>query len=78
MRTTVTLDNNLFERAAAIAGDSNASSLLTKALEMMISAESRKRLLRLSGDAPDFNIPSRDSRNSDLGMVAEDETPYKD
>lgn len=75
MRTTVTLDDTLFERAAAIAGDDNASSLLTKALEMMIAAESKKRLLRLSGGAPDFEIPGRDSRST-LGVVAESEAPY--
>ncbi len=76
MRTTITLDDSLYERAAAIAGDNNASSLLTKALEMMIASESKKRLLRLSGKAPDFIIPGRASRSTDLGLVAEDGSPY--
>ncbi|MFK7912185.1 MAG: type II toxin-antitoxin system VapB family antitoxin [Akkermansiaceae bacterium] len=76
MRTTITLDDDLFEKAAEIAGDSNASSLLTKALEMMIAAESRKRLLRLSGGTPDFAIPGRDSRSVGLGTAAEDGAPY--
>jgi hypothetical protein len=76
MRTTITLDDALFERAALIAGDNNASSLLTKALEMMISAEGRKRLLKLSGGRPDFKIPGRDSRTSHPDMAAEDKTPY--
>ncbi len=76
MRTTVTLDSSLFERAAEIAGDHNASSLLTKALELMITTESKKRLLRLSGANPDFAIPGRESRAPDLGRVADDESPY--
>lgn len=77
MRTTVTLDDSLFAKAAEIAGDSNASSLLTKALEMMVAAEAKKRLLRLSGAAPDFVIPGRDSRSEPLGKVAEGEPPYR-
>ncbi len=76
MRTTITIDDDLFAKAAAIAGDSNTSSLLTKALEMMVAADSRKRLLSLSGKAPGFTIPARDSRRVALGMVAEDEAPY--
>ena len=76
MRTTITLDDDLFERAVLIAGDNNASSLLTKALEMMIATESRKRLLKLSGGSPDFEIPGRDSRTSHPDMAAEDKAPY--
>jgi len=76
MRTTITLDDTLFKTAALIVGDNNASSLLTKALEMMIATESRKRLLRLSGGSPDFEIPGRDSRTSHPGTAAEDKTPY--
>lgn len=77
MRTTITIDKALFEKASAIADDSNVSSLVTKALEMMIAAESRKRILRLSGSSPDFTIPERDARGTNLGLVAEDEESYK-
>jgi hypothetical protein len=76
MRTTITLDDDLFKKAAVIANDDNASSLVTKALEMLIAAESKKRLLRLSGKTPDFTIPGRESRSADLGCVAENETHY--
>jgi len=76
MRTTITLDDTLFERAVAITGEHNTSSLLTKALEMMIASESKKRLLRLSGESPDFIVPGRASRATDLGLVAEDGSPY--
>lgn len=76
MRTTITLDDTLFERAVAITGDHNASSMLTKALEMVVASESKKRLIRLSGKAPEFIIPGRDSRATDPILVAEDENPY--
>lgn len=76
MRTTITLDDTLFERAALITGDHNASSLLTKALEMLIATESRKRLLRLSGGSPNFKIPGRDSRTDHSKVAAEDKTAY--
>ena len=76
MRTTITLDDTLFERAVAITGDHNASSMLTKALEMVVASESKKRLIRLSGEAPDFIIPGRTSRATDPILVAEDENPY--
>ena len=74
MRTTITIDDTLFGKAVAITGDENASSLLTKALEMLVATESKKRILRLSGGATDFTIPGRDSRT--LGHVAEDPADY--
>lgn len=77
MRTTITIDDTLFGKATAIAGDENASSLITKALEMLVAAESKKRILRLSGGSPGFTIPGRDSRSADMGMVAESPADYK-
>lgn len=74
MRTTITIDDSLFGKAAAITGDDNASSLLTKALEMLVAAESKKRLLRLSGSAAEFTIPGRDSRA--FNYAAEDSAEY--
>ena len=74
MRTTITLDDTLFGKAAAIVGDDNASSLLTKALQMLVAAESKKRILRLSGASPGFTIPGRDSRSA--SMVAEDPSEF--
>ncbi|MDC0088101.1 type II toxin-antitoxin system VapB family antitoxin [Akkermansiaceae bacterium] len=76
MRTTVTIDDSLIESASMAASETNISSLITKALEAFVSAESKKRLLMLSGGSPEFTIPGRDSRASDHSMLAEDSTEY--
>jgi len=76
MRTTITIDDSLFGKASAVTGDENASSLITKALEMLVAAESKKRILRLSGGSPGFTIPGRDSRSESMGMVAEEPAEY--
>jgi len=76
MRTTITIDDSLFAKASIAANEKNASTLITKALELLIAADSKKRLLRLSGKAPSFTIPERSSRTDDLSMVAEEESPY--
>ena len=77
MRTTITIEDSLLEEAAKIAGDNNTSSLITTALKSFIAAESKKRILRLSGKAPGFNIPGRDSRLHDLDKVAESADDYQ-
>jgi len=71
MRTTITIDDNLYETAAAAAAEKNVSALVTKALELIIATDSKKRLMNLAGKAPDFTIPDRDSRTSSL-RIAED------
>ncbi|MDA1006858.1 MAG: type II toxin-antitoxin system VapB family antitoxin [Verrucomicrobia bacterium] len=72
MRTTVTIADTLFENAAKAADEKNVSSLITKALTLLIATESKKRLLRLSGAAPSFTIPTRDARLK----AAEDQSGY--
>ena len=76
MRTTITVEDDLFEQASLAASEKNASSLVTKALELLVATESKKRLLKLSGKAPGFTIPGRNSRTNDLSRVASPETSY--
>lgn len=71
MRTTLTIDDRLYETAALAAGERNVSALVTKALELLVATDSKKRLMNLAGKAPDFTIPKRDSRTSSL-RIAED------
>lgn len=83
MRTTITIDDHLFEEATRTTGASSASDLVRIALEKLIAAESRKRLLALGGAAPDFEVPGRSSvrnptNNSSLGLVAEEAANYGD
>lgn len=84
MRTTITIDDDLYDKAvnaAGASGDKNVSSIVTKALKLLVAADSKKRILRLSGAMPDFTVPNRGGREIDyrdhLGsdnapMVAED------
>jgi Arc/MetJ family transcription regulator len=59
MRTTVTLDDDLLERAAALTGTRERSGLLRQALEALIERESARRLARLGGSEPDLVAPPR-------------------
>jgi hypothetical protein len=65
VRTTVTIEDRLFDRASQAAGEDNASAVIRKSLELLVSMESRKRLLMLSGKAPDFTVPERKCRVAD-------------
>ncbi len=52
MRTTVTLDDELIERAAALTGITERSALLRDGLETLIRVESARRLAALGGSDP--------------------------
>jgi Arc/MetJ family transcription regulator len=49
MRTTVTLDDMLITKAAALTGLRGRSALLREALRALIARESAERLARLGG-----------------------------
>ncbi|MFV0426154.1 MAG: type II toxin-antitoxin system VapB family antitoxin [Beutenbergiaceae bacterium] len=49
MRTTVTIDDELLNRAAEITGLSERPALLRAGLEMLIRVESARRLAALGG-----------------------------
>jgi Arc/MetJ family transcription regulator len=49
MRTTVTIDDELFTRASELTGITEMSALLRNALETLIRVESAKRLATLGG-----------------------------
>ena len=49
MRTTVTLDDDLLERAAALTGIVERGALLRSGLETLIRIESGRRLAALGG-----------------------------
>ncbi len=60
MRTTVTLDDDLLERAARLSGVEERGALLRAALEALIELESARRLARLGGAEPGIeDIPRR-------------------
>lgn len=49
MRTTLNIDDELLERAAALTGTTAKTTLVRMGLEALIARESAKRLARLGG-----------------------------
>lgn len=62
MRTTLTLDDELLEKAESFTGMSEKSALVREALKALIERESARRLARLGGSEPDLKpVPRRRS-----------------
>jgi Arc/MetJ family transcription regulator len=59
MRTTVTLDDELMEKAADYTGISERSALLREALTALVQREAARRLIALGGSQPDFQPAPR-------------------
>ncbi|MBN7796882.1 type II toxin-antitoxin system VapB family antitoxin [Parahaliea mediterranea] len=61
MRTTVTIDDDLYEKALEVADpDMNKADLFREAISTFVRVQSGKRLAALGGKAPDMeNIPRR-------------------
>ncbi len=60
MRTTLAIDDDLFERARASTGLTGTSAVVREALKALIERESARRLALLGGGAPDLqDIPRR-------------------
>lgn len=77
MRTTITIDDSLYNDAVAASGENNASALVAMALETYLRGESRKRMLKLAGAAPTFSVPGREGRTEWSALeVAEPHTEY--
>lgn len=49
MRTTVTLDDDLVQRAQELTGRSEVSALVRMSLELLVTLETGRRLARLGG-----------------------------
>ncbi len=60
MRTTITIDNELFEKASKLTGITEKSKLIREAIAALVSRESGIRLAKLGGTLPDLpEIPRR-------------------
>lgn len=70
MRTTVTLDTALVDRALELLGPMDRSTLLELALKSLIARESAKRLARIGGSMPGLKAPPR-RRIKPLGLSRE-------
>lgn len=59
MRTTVTIDDELFARASELTGVTERSALLRDALETLVRVESARRLAALGGKDPEASAAAR-------------------
>ena len=59
MRTTITLDETLLNRAQLLSGVQERSALLKEALSALIQRESARRLARLGGSEPKLETVTR-------------------
>ena len=59
MRTTVTIDDDLWEQAEELTGTHERSALVRQAFETLIAVEAGRRLARLGGSDPKANAPGR-------------------
>ena len=62
MRTTLNIDDALFEEARLLTGITEKTALVRNGLQALIAQESSRRLARLGGSEPGLkNIPRRQS-----------------
>lgn len=67
MRTTLTIDDDLFAKAEELTGVHEKSALLRESLKALIERESARRLAMLGGSEPDLKpVPRRRSRSGEL------------
>jgi Arc/MetJ family transcription regulator len=59
MRTTITLDDKLVERAMQYTGITERTALIRAGLEQLIQRELANRLIALGGTMPTLEIPPR-------------------
>ena len=62
MRTTINIDEGLYQQAVALTGKQEKTALIREALQALIERESARRLARMGGSEPDLEaIPRRQS-----------------
>ena len=60
MRTTITIDDELLEKARKLSGQKETGPLIRSALEALVQREAARRLALLGGSQPDIqDIPRR-------------------
>jgi Arc/MetJ family transcription regulator len=59
MRTTIAIDDELFDKAAEFTGLSEKTAIVREALRALIEREAARRLAQMGGIAPDIQAPPR-------------------
>jgi len=57
--TTVTIDDDLIERAIVVSGITKKDDVLREALTALIHREAMRRAIELGGTEPDLEMPPR-------------------
>ncbi|QMW23553.1 type II toxin-antitoxin system VapB family antitoxin [Sandaracinobacteroides saxicola] len=71
MRTTVTLDDRLIERAAVYSGLKEKSAVINEALRSYVAWQAGLRLAALGGTMPDLEITPRKRPWDEFGADSE-------
>jgi len=59
MRTTIVIDDDLFDKASRLAGPIDRTAMIREALKAFIERESARRLARLGGTQAALIVPPR-------------------
>ncbi len=59
MRTTITIDDEIIEKAQEVTGITDMSALVQHALTQMIQRDAALKLIALGGTDPDATAPPR-------------------
>ncbi len=63
MRTTLNIDDQLYEEAVRLTGVKEKTALLRESLKALIQRESARRLALLGGSEPELDEPPRRRNN---------------
>lgn len=63
LRTTINIDDQLYEEAARLTGMKEKTALIRESLRALIERESARRLAKLGGSEPQLNPIPRRPRN---------------
>ncbi|MDR0945663.1 MAG: type II toxin-antitoxin system VapB family antitoxin [Bifidobacteriaceae bacterium] len=70
MRTTVTLDDDLVEKAKRYTGIKETSQLLKRGLTELVRVEAGRRLIAMGGTMPDLAVAPRRKASATSGASA--------
>jgi Arc/MetJ family transcription regulator len=74
MRTTLNIDDELFQQARELSGLQEKTALIREGLKALIERESAKRLAKLGGSEPQLEpIPRRQGK---LRIIIRNSRPY--
>ena len=71
MRVTLSLDNDILEKAISLTGITDLTLLMHESLKAIIAREAGRRLVQLGGSLPDMQVPPRRRPESDNGTDAD-------